>query len=262
MSTIITLTTDFGTTDGYVAAMKGVILSMAPEVTIVDGTHEIEPQVVRQAAVAIYTFASYFPAGTIHVVVVDPGVGTKRAILAVEALDQIFMAPDNGLLSLIFDSDPPARVFRVENRVLFRPEVSATFHGRDIFAPVAAHLASGVRLEDVGPQTDQYVRGLIPKPEVFGESIIGQVIYRDRFGNLMTNITLEHLKGLDFARVKVKVGNLELHGIFSTYGEVEKGQPLALLVSSGFLEIAVREGDAGKLFNLVVGGVVVVGIYK
>ena len=250
---IITLTTDFGTTDGYAAAMKGVILSMAPFVTLVDATHDIQPQNVRQAAIVIAAFAPYYPAGTIHVAVVDPGVGTQRALLAVEAIGQIFLAPDNGLLSLIFDRDPNHKVRRIENRALFRPEVSHTFHGRDILAPVAAHLASGVPVQDVGPAITDYQRGLIPPPEISGGVIKGQIIYRDRFGNLMTNISREHLTGLDCAAVKVSVGRVELTGIKGTYGDVEKGQALCLIGSSGYLEVAIREGDALDILGIDVG---------
>jgi hypothetical protein len=145
----------------------------------------------------------------------------------------------------------------VENRVLFRSEVSHTFHGRDIFAPVAAHLAAGLSLEFVGPETDEYVRGLIPHPEISGGKIRGQVIYRDRFGNLTTNIRQEHLAGMDFAAVKVQVGSTVLHGIRNTYCEVEKGQSLCLIGSSGYLEIAVREGDAGEVLEVGVGEAII-----
>lgn len=247
---IITLTTDFGTADGYAAAMKGILLSMAPQATLVDATHEILPQAVRQAAVAVNAFAPYFPPGTIHVIVVDPGVGTDRAILAVSAIGQIFLAPDNGLLSLIFERDPQAQVRRVENRALFRPELSSTFHGRDIFAPVAAHLASGVPFEAVGPATADYILGIIPHAQVSGETVRGRIIYKDHFGNLITNIRREHLAGKDVAAVKVKTGAVELTGLRSAYGEVEKGCPLALIGSAGYLEIAVREGNAAEVLGV------------
>jgi S-adenosyl-L-methionine hydrolase (adenosine-forming) len=253
---IITITTDFGTRDGYTGAMKGVILRLAPEAILVDVTHDIMPQDVRQAAMVVNTFAPFYPAGTIHVIVVDPGVGTDRALLAVQALDQIFLAPDNGLLSLIFDHDSKAIVRRIENRALFRTEVSRTFHGRDILAPVAAHLAHGGCFDELGPETSEYLRDLIPAPRISAGTTRGQIIYQDHFGNLVTNIRQEHLTGLDFASVRVRVGSGELQGIHGTYGEVEKGQPLCLIGSSGYLEIAVRERSAGEVLGVKVDTVV------
>ena len=171
MGRIITLTTDFGTHDGYVASLRGVILSIAGDCQIVDITHEVEPQNIRQAAILLSIAAPYFPPGTIHVAVVDPGVGTDRAILAVQAGGQIYIAPDNGLLAVIFERNVNSVVHKVENRSLFLPQVSRTFHGRDIMAPVAAHLAQGIALEDIGPRFDGYQRGLFPHPVITGNSV-------------------------------------------------------------------------------------------
>jgi len=256
MGRIITLTTDFGTRDGYSASMKGVILSLAPSAVIVDITHKIEPQDMRQAAIALSTAAPYFPAGTIHVAVVDPGVGTDRAILAVSAGEQVYLAPDNGLLELIFSRHPDHEVRRVENRELFLPHISRTFHGRDILAPVAAHLASGTPLEAVGPAVSDYQRGAFPQPEVRKGLVLGQIVYRDHFGNLITNISDRHLEPFDLSTLQVRAGYTRIDRLSDSYSDAAKGELLCLIGSGGFLEIALREGSAADKLRFPLGTVV------
>ena len=253
MSRIITLTTDFGTLDGYVASMKGVILSIAADCQIADITHDVEPQNIRQAAILLAIAAPYFPPETIHVAVVDPGVGTDRAILAVQAGGQIYIAPDNGLLSVIFERNPEPVVHKIENRTLFLPKVSRTFHGRDIMAPVAAHLSQGIALEEVGPRFGSYTSGLFPHPNVVGGAIRGQIIYRDHFGNLFTNISRDDLQRLDLASLQVRAGYTKIERLSQSYSDVEKGELLCLLGSGGYLEIALREGSAADKLRFPLG---------
>lgn len=250
---IITLTTDFGLSDGYLAAMKGVILSISPSCQIVDITHDIEPQDIRQAAIVLATATGYFPGGTIHVAVVDPGVGTDRALLAVEAGGHIYLAPDNGLLSAIFEKYPMPNVFKIENKALFLPRVSRTFHGRDILAPVAAHLTKGVPLKEVGPRIDDFDRGEFPHPVAKVDALEGQIVYRDRFGNLMTNISHTDIEGFDPVTLEVRAGYTQITGLSGAYSDVEKGELLCMIGSAGYLEIALREGSAAEKLRFPLG---------
>jgi S-adenosylmethionine hydrolase len=250
---IITLTTDFGTTDGYVASMKGVILTIAPGTCIVDITHDIEPQNVQQASIVMAIAIPYFPEGTIHVAVVDPGVGTSRALLAAQVEGQTLLSPDNGLLGVIFERSPEHKVYRIENRKLFLPSVSRTFHGRDILSPVAAHLATGLSLEEVGPLTNEYNRGLLAHPRLEGTSLRGQIIYRDRFGNLFTNLSQKDLAHLKPASVHIRAGYTRIERLSESYSDVEKGELLCLIGSGGYLEIALREGSAADKLRFPLG---------
>jgi S-adenosylmethionine hydrolase len=241
---IITLLTDFGTADGYVAAMKGVILSISPSCTIVDVTHDIEPQQIIPAAIVLNTAAKYFPPDTVHIAVVDPGVGTDRAALAVKADNQFFLAPDNGLLGLILEEYANSEVRKIDNQSLCLPGVSYTFHGRDVFSPVGAHLLEGVAFEEVGPVCGDYRKSIISKPTVEDNAIHGEIIYCDRFGNLMTNIKRDLLCPFDPHSLKISVGHTDLQGLLTTYGDVQPGELLCLIGSSGFLELALRDGSA------------------
>jgi S-adenosylmethionine hydrolase len=243
---VVTLSSDFGTADGYVGAMKGVIVSSAPRVRIVDITHEIGPGDVRSGALAIEAAAPFFPPGTIHLVVVDPGVGTPRRAIAVEAADAIFVGPDNGVLSLA--ARGPRRVFVLDRPERHRSVVSATFHGRDVFAPIVAQLAEGARLRDLGTPAPGMSDLELPTPSISSREVGGQVIHGDRFGNLVTNITSTELRGLVAAhgasKLDVTVGRRSVGPILTTYGEGNSGALLALVGSSGRLEIAVRDGSA------------------
>ena len=245
MGHVITLATDFGAHGGYVAAMKGVILGIAPGVSLVDISHEVAPQDVAGAAYLLAGVYRFFPPATVHLVVVDPGVGTERRGLAARAGGHLFVAPDNGLLTPTLDASPGAEIVSLTNAAYWRREVSHTFHGRDIFAPVAAHLASGVPLEALGTPVRDPVRLDLPSPRATGGTVEGMVIWVDRFGNLVTNIPADVL--LPGETYRVTVGRLAVAGLFTTYAQVRAGQPLALVGSHGFIEVAVREGSAAEM---------------
>jgi S-adenosylmethionine hydrolase len=256
MAKIITLTTDFGTADGYVGAMKGVILSLAPDVTLVDISHDVPPQDVRHAACLLATAAPYFPTGTVHVAVIDPGVGSARRGIALQTLRATFVGPDNGLFT------PFARqrvaCVALTNPATHRYPVSATFHGRDIFAPVAAHLANGRSLAELGSPVEDPLT--LPEPEpkrLPGGRLQAQVVYVDRFGNLVTNVRLQESpgEGVGSGGIRVAIGGIALD-VQRTYADLEPGALLALVGSSGFLEVAVCKGSAAERLGLGVGATV------
>lgn len=251
---IITLTTDFGTGSPYVAAMKGVILSINPAVTLVDLTHDIRPQDIRHGALVLDDVTHRFPAGTIHVAVVDPGVGTDRAIVFARIGSQNYVAPDNGLLSRLAERTPPSAIFRVENSQYWLNPVSATFHGRDIMAPVAAHLSLGLDPQRLGPPGDELLG--FPRPEVHvGPSRIeGAVLEIDSFGNLVTNVTAEMLAGRPTdERVCVVCDIYETWGIYRTYAERPQGMLVALVGSTGRLELALVGDNAARRLGIGIG---------
>lgn len=255
---VITLTTDFGLRDPFVGILKGVILSIHPGVRLVDLSHEVAPQDALGGGFLVGCAIPYFPPGTIHVAVVDPGVGTQRRILAVDAGGQLFVAPDNGLLSVALRGIPVRRVVRVASRRYFRRSVSATFHGRDIFAPVAAHLARGVDLSELGPPSRMRAAFDVPVPRAAGPGRLrGQVIQVDRFGNLITNVDEERLRrargGARGGRVSVEIDHQRIARISRTYGDGPSGELLALLNSFGYLEIACRRGSAAERLGRGVG---------
>ena len=254
---IITLLTDFGVDDEYVGLMKGVVLTINPDVTIVDITHDIGPQDIAQAAYTVKSTYPYFPAGTTHLIVVDPGVGTERAILAVKANHQFFLAPDNGVLTLLLNEDNEATIIRVTNSNYFLDTVSHTFHGRDIFSPVGAYISKGVNLKALGTETDLThvvrLKDLHAQISQNGD-LIGRVVSIDNFGNLITNIDADLLshscKTGSAARACVFVGGHVVKGLCTTYANVELHTPAALIGSRGYLEIAVNGGSAAKFFNI------------
>jgi len=259
---IVTFTTDFGDRDHYVAAMKGVVLQIAPRSVLVDVTHKIEPQNVLQAAFVIRQVWPSFPRGTIHVVVVDPGVGTSRRIVAVQYAGQVVICPDNGIVSLL-QRDIQLEVLReVANRQLFAPgATSATFHGRDIIAPVAGHMSRGLRLAQVGPLTEELEVLDLPKPERMPDrSLKGEVIYVDAFGNLVTNLTREDLPPTFAARPEAHVwlGERDVGAVQQTYARASSGEALALIGSVDLLEIAVSGGNAAEVLKTGVGASVAV----
>ncbi len=244
---LITLTTDFGLEDPYVGQMKGAILKRNNFARIVDLTHAIAPHDILQGAVTIRTSYRYFPDATIHLVVVDPEVGTQRNILAARADRHIFIAPDNGLLTLLAIDNKIEVVHRVENQSLFPVEVSSTFHGRDIMAPVAAALAGGLPLDEVGPETlfADCISLDIPEPTVEKDTIRGHMLHCDRFGNIRTTITSRHLSAFQPAAFAgITIGDLQIDSISSTYGDTPPGEPVAVIDSSGYLEIAINRGNA------------------
>jgi len=251
---LITLTTDFGTSSPYVAQMKGVVLAIQPAATIVDVTHAVAPQDVRQGAIALADSTGHFPPGTVHIGVVDPGVGTARKIVAARIGSHRYVAPDNGLLSLLIESQQPDACVEVSDRRYARPEISPTFHGRDIMAPAAAHLAGGVPLEQLGPPIEQLVRLDWPEARVTADRIEGCVWSIDAFGNLTTNIMAAHLASIvQPADALIECGAVQARGIHHTYGDVPPGQPMALIGSSGRLELAVSGGSAASTFQVGVG---------
>lgn len=244
MGTIVTLLTDFGTADGYVGAMRGVILSRAPNAQIVDLTHDIAPQDVRAGAWALRQASRTFPAGTIHVGVVDPGVGTERRAIAVEQRGTVFIGPDNGLLSLAVPAGD-ARVYALDDARWFRQPLSATFHGRDVFAAVAGHIAAGVEVSRCGSRCPTWVRLSWPEPTWSSSTrIAGEVAHIDRFGNLISNIPAEMLGATGSSQPRVALAARELGPLRTTYGEVEAGAWVAYVGSAGLLEIAVRDASA------------------
>lgn len=259
----ITLLTDFGTLDGYVAQMKGVILSMAPQAVIVDVTHAIGPGEIRQGGLALEQVIDAFPPATIHVAVVDPGVGSQRGLVGLESAGQRFLAPDNGLLGEIVDRRGATRVHRLEVDRFWRRPVSSTFHGRDVLSPVAAHWLLGADLAEFGAAVDarDLIRLAIAAPcriEANTQSVAGwagEVIAADRFGNLMTNLRGEHLG--EFERAVVVVtgpkGPLAIAGVSRFYAQQPSGALMALVGSSGRLEVAVNGGSALERLGAGVG---------
>jgi S-adenosylmethionine hydrolase len=259
MTTLITLTTDFGPASPYVAQMKGVILSLCREVEFVDITHGIRPQNIREGAVVLADSAPLFPEGTIHIAVVDPGVGTARRMVCVEIGTYRYLAPDNGLLSLIATLAPPRRVVALENPKYFLPHPSATFHGRDLLAPVAAHLAMGADPADLGPARDELVRLDWPQPKKAPRTVTGEVLYVDSFGNLITNIHAPDVSGLgNPASFRIELGGRVIRGLVRAYGAAMTGETVALFDSQGRLEIAIVEGNAARDLQIQAGEPIVV----
>ena len=250
---IITLITDFGQTDGFIGIMKGVILSINPKATFVDISHRIPAQDVEAGAFVLNWSYRYFPTGTIHLVVVDPGVGSERKILAVQSGNYFFVAPDNQVLKYIFHSSETLTVVNVLNKEFFLKKISHTFHGRDIFAPVAAHLSTGVGIEQLGHETKNYDRGEIDHPIITKTNIIGKIVYSDKFGNLISNIPAEEIKQ---PVSLIQIGSIRITQLSNSYIEVAVNQPLAIIGSSGYLEIAIRNGNARQQLSLDRGAIV------
>ncbi|HEX3033997.1 MAG TPA: SAM-dependent chlorinase/fluorinase [Thermodesulfobacteriota bacterium] len=253
MKRIITLTTDFGVKDHYVGVMKGVILSINPDALIVDITHEIPPHDVLKGAFTLRNFYRYFPEGTIHVVVIDPGVGSQRKPVAVEAEGNIFVGPDNGVFTFVYSGSKSFKVIEISNPIYTLADVSSTFHGRDIFAPVAGYISMGAPIEDLGKEVWSPVKLPIKEPQIRGNEIIGEVVYTDHFGNLVTNIPHDLVK----SGSKIYIGKDMIKGISRSYSEVPEGELLAIIGSSGFLEISVNQGRASDMIDLGDGTIIV-----
>ncbi|HPD15310.1 MAG TPA: SAM-dependent chlorinase/fluorinase [Planctomycetota bacterium] len=252
----ITFLTDFGTADAYVGAMKGAALCVNPDACLVDISHEVPPQDIAWGAHLLAWAWRWFPSGTVHVAVVDPGVGSGRRILGAETAGQVFLAPDNGLLSPVLAQAPPRRLVSVTNASYFRNPVSATFHGRDVFAPVAAHVTLGVDLAELGPPVADPVRLEAGGPRRAGAGVIeGQVIHVDRFGNLITNITESDLDSLGVPRGTLRVGTAGriIEGVSVSYTDASRGALLALVGSAGLLELAANCGSARQVVGAGVG---------
>jgi len=258
---IITLLTDFGSRDGYAGSMKGVLLSLAPEATLVDITHEIPPGDVLAGAFVLNQVLGYFPPGTVHVAVVDPGVGTDRRILAAQYAGQTVVAPDNGLISLVDADHRLEAIASVSNEQFFLSNrVGSTFDGRDVMAPVAAALARGERLDRLGPPPNTYKLLEVPAPRFDGNAITGQVLYVDHFGNCVTNIRRKTLADSlpRLAAVAVWAGGKPVGALREAFGHVGRGEPAAILDSMDLLEVAVNGDRACDALGLAVGSPVVV----
>lgn len=244
----IALLTDFGTRDYYVGAMKGVILSINPNASIVDITHEIEPQNITSAAFVLSACYRDLPNGTIFVCVVDPGVGSDRLAIAAASNGRIFVGPDNGIFGLVLEND--SKIVSITNEKFFRKPVSSTFHGRDIFAPVGAHLSAGSALEDMGPPIDDPVK----LPEIWSRKtddgvIVGHVIHIDRFGNIVTNITVDEA-GPGF---KLEIAGNSITEFRQFYAGAEPDRPFAIAGSAGFIEISINGGSAARKLGVPIG---------
>lgn len=257
---VVTLITDFGTRDAYVGMMKGAILTVDSRAVIVDVTHAVSPQDLCAAARELADAHACFPPGSIHVTVVDPGVGSRRRILAAATAGQFFLAPDNGILPAALAWAPDSKVVSVENTRFFRQPVSATFHGRDIFAPVAGHLSKGLDLSRLGPALawSALARWAPSGPQRTPEGgLAGAVVAIDHFGNLVTDIRRQDLDPLMSGErgrdVTVCVGPARIMGIARTYADVPPQEPVALVGSSGRLEVAVHGGNAGERFQVRTG---------
>lgn len=257
---IITLCTDFGIQDEYVGVLKGVMLSVNPSVSIVDLSHSIPPQDVIGAAYLLRASYACFPKGSLHAVIVDPGVGTERAIVAARFDGYLFLAPDNGLLPLVWNKHIPEELVAVENSNLFRKPVSHTFHGRDIFAPVAAHLAHAPDLRNIGRSIDpsrlRQLKHNGPRLEP-ERGITGVIVAIDRFGNLITNIDASLLDRLAsrtaFRRMVIRLGEHRIQGLTDRYADGAPGDPIALIGSRNCLEVAVNCGNAAEILHVARG---------
>jgi hypothetical protein len=244
---ILTLTTDFGASDHYVGAMKGVILGICPRAQIVDICHQVTPYAIAEGAYVIAQAYQCFPKKTVHVVVVDPGVGTARRPILVEAAGQFFIGPDNGVLSMVY-SPEKHKVRLIETQTCFRQPVSATFHGRDIFAPVAAHLAAGVAPARMGKLIKDYLQPDFLNPQRTGERTwTGRILKIDRFGNIVTNF---HVRGLPAVH-SVTIGRHKISTLVRNYAEGRPGEPILIVGSAGYLEISVNQASAAKQLGIV-----------
>jgi S-adenosyl-L-methionine hydrolase (adenosine-forming) len=255
MAPLITLTTDFGTRDPYVAELKGVLLSQGPEaLRVVDLSHELDPFDVHAAALFVRAAVPRFPAHTVHVVVVDPGVGSRRRALIVERGDSLLVGPDNCVFSYLYDGSEV--VYEIDPARLGARPISATFHGRDVFAPVAAQLATGAPPSALGSRIDVYERMVFPMVDMQGDVLHGRVIHVDRYGNLITNIaegTLRSFLGLDERAFTLVLGDHTIRSLSTHYAEARPGELLALVGSSGLIEVAAREASASRLLAAEVG---------
>jgi S-adenosylmethionine hydrolase len=257
--TVITLLTDFGLHDGYPGVMKGVIWKIAPDVQIADISHAIKPQNIFHGALALARTTPFFPHGTIHVAVVDPGVGTQRRPLGLRLGEHYFIGPDNGLFTLVLEyaesRGDVIQVFHLNQSTYWLPVVSQVFHGRDIFAPVAAYVAKGFALEEMGSLIHDPVRLEIPRPEpIQGGGLRGQVIEVDTFGNLSTNIDRSMLSPL--GDVEVHIGGQQINGLVGTFGDRPQGTLIALYGTMQDLLISIVNGDAAQSMNVSVGDIV------
>jgi S-adenosylmethionine hydrolase len=247
---IVALLSDFGTRDHYVGSMKGVVLSVCPAATLVDLTHDIPPQDILSGALTLRDAYRAFPAGTVFLTVVDPGVGSARRAIAADAGGYRFTGPDNGVLWLALEDAGTPRIVELRERKFARSQVSRTFEGRDRFAPAAGWLARGMDVAAFGPVVSDPTRLVVPQPLVGHDTIDGEVLSVDRFGNLITNISASILQGFPTTRVGVSIGGRTIDGIVGTYADADAHTPCALIGSNGYLEIAVNGGSAASVLHV------------
>ena len=250
---ILTLTTDFGTEGPYVAALKGVVLTLAPGTTLVDVSHRIAPQNILEGAFVLASVIDVFPAETVHLAVIDPGVGTDRKLVALRVAGQWLVAPDNGLLGGVARRQQTEGIWEISNPEVRRSVVSNTFHGRDILAPAASFLLRGGNPDELGPRRQRVIELANFDPRANGHEIIGEVIFRDTFGNLITNVREEHLAGRPAADWQVEISGSTVNGLVRTYADRPPGELVALVGSSGWVEVAVVNGDAARLLGALPG---------
>lgn len=254
-SNIVTITSDFGLKDPYVAEMKAIILSLSPDVAIVDITHEIEKFNIKNGAFTLLSVVPYFPKGTIHLAVVDPGVGTARRAILIKTTEGFLVGPDNGLLILAAERQRIISVYEITNPQFMRSSVSRTFHGRDIFAPVAAYLANGVQANNFGQEIDDFVKLEITKVNVTESSIVAEVLHVDGYGNVITNVSENDIAPLhlgDYIGLKLSGCYLKMK-FGKTYAEAKPKEAFALIGSHGFLELALNQGNAAETFQIKTG---------
>jgi S-adenosylmethionine hydrolase len=258
---VITLLTDFGTKDHYVASMKGVILNINPQCLLVDITHQVNPHDIEEGAFILASAYSYFPKGTIHLSVVDPGVGGIRKSILLVTQNYSFVGPDNGLFTLVAQREKVKQVVALTKKKYFFSKVSSTFHGRDIFAPVAAHLSLGIKPNAFGYEINSLKELWFQKPVIKEGKLLGEILHIDAFGNLVSNIDegklFRFIQSCPFA---IRAGRKTIRGLKKGYWEAKKGELIALLGSGGFLEISIREGNAQKVLKVKRGDAIEVTI--
>jgi S-adenosylmethionine hydrolase len=258
---LITFTTDFGLSDHFVGVMKGVVASIAPTARVIDISHDVAPYNVTEAAFVIAEAWPYFPNRTIHVIVVDPGVGGARRPILAEAGGHFFIAPDNGVLSMVLDA-APHKVRVISNPKFMRRKISRTFHGRDVFAPAAAHLAKGAAAAAFGTLIDDYIRIAITRPWPAGKDAWrGTILKVDRFGNLITNFTARDFAGINARPFEMRAGTQRIHRLALTYADSEVGDLFVVVGSSGYLEIAANQTSAASLLGCSAGASVELDLY-
>jgi S-adenosylmethionine hydrolase len=253
---IVTLTSDFGLAGPYVAAMKGILLEKLPGAQLVDVCHTISPQNILEGAFVLAAIVDAFPPGTVHLAVVDPGVGTERRLIAVNVAEQWFVLPDNGLITGVACGRRPLGIWEITNPAIARPTIAPTFHGRDILAPAAAHLLKGGDPATLGPVRTRFVTLRNFEPAGNGTGLVGEVLFRDAFGNLITNIAASRLSAAPAGDWTIEVAASRIDGLIRTYGECPTGTLVALIGSSGWVEIAVVNGDAAQRLSVGPGATV------
>jgi S-adenosylmethionine hydrolase len=252
MKALISFLTDFGRDDEYVAVMKAVIKSINPDAEFIDISNGVSPWDIKRAAYMIGYSYAYFPDNTVHIIVVDPGVGSKRGIICARTSKHTFIAPDNGVLSVVLNKEPEAELYNVSSRKYMLPTISSTFHGRDIFAPVAAHISNGVPLNKIGKKVRSVKRIDNLHPILEKNRLTGEVVYSDRFGNLITNIdsaTFTKFVKTFSKPFKIRVGKTTVNNMVNFYDEVKNNCPFAIFGSKGLMEISVKKGSAKSFFG-------------